>query len=113
MPSQRWLEATETLYPGATKIILSDYQEERVHQRNMQVKSFQLDQENLKYFVSYQRLRLLIVGGLAAFVAVAGVALIFADKPVSGFVLLAGEIAAIVAAFFGRRRSAGTVDGDD
>lgn len=41
---------------------------------------------------------------MAGFLALAGVALIFFDKPVYGFVLLAAEIAAIVAAFFGRRR---------
>jgi hypothetical protein len=104
MPSQRWLEAAEKLHPGATKIILEDFQAERDHQRDIQVKSLQLDQENLKEFSGYQRLRLLIVGGLAGFLAVAGVALIFSGKPVSGFVLLASEIAAIVAAFFGSRR---------
>jgi hypothetical protein len=104
MPSQRWLEAAEKLHPGATKIILDDFQAERVHQRDIQTKSLQLDQENLREFSGYQRLRLIIVGGLAGFLAVAGVALIASGKPVSGFVLLAGEIAAIVAAFFGSRR---------
>lgn len=104
MPSQRWLEGAEKLHVGATKILLDDFQQERAHQREMQAQSLQLDKENLREFASYQRLRLLIVGGLAGFLAIAGVALIFAGKPISGFALLAGEIAAVVAAFFGRKR---------
>lgn len=65
-----------------------------------------IDKASLKAFSDYQLLRLRIVGFLAAFLALAGLALIVFDKPIYGFVLLVAEIAGVVLAFFGRRQQA-------
>jgi hypothetical protein len=111
LPNRQWFEAIERLHPGATGMIIKDYTDERQHQRAMQMEALRVDQGSLDAFSRYQLLRLKIVGALAAFFAISGLALILFDKPIYGFVLLIGEIAAVVLAFFGRRRKAD--DGPD
>ncbi len=101
LPNRQWFEAIETLYPGTTEIIVKDYADERDHQRRMQEEALTIDNASLKAFSDYQLLRLRIVGFLAAFLALAGLALIVFDKPIYGFVLL---VAGVVLAFFGRRQ---------
>jgi hypothetical protein len=93
------------LPPGSAEKIIDDFTEQQKHQRKMQREALQIDAENLAAFSGYQHLRLVIVGLLAGFIAIAGVALILLDKEVYGLVLLVGEIAAMILAFFGRRQS--------
>jgi hypothetical protein len=104
LPNRQWFAGVERLHQGATAEIIKDYTDERQHQRVMQQKALEVDQSSLDAFAAYQLTRLRIVGSLAALIAIAGVALIFADKPLAGFVLLIGEIAGMVLAFFGRRK---------
>jgi hypothetical protein len=103
MPGHRWLEKVEALHPGATELMLNDFAEERQHQRMLQAKAVELDDRNLQAFSEYQTLRLKIAGAVAVFFAVAGLALIFFNKPIQGFVLLVSEIAVLVLALYGRR----------
>lgn len=105
LPGIPWFEAVERLAPGSTEKIVDDFTEQRVHQRALQREALQIDAKNLDAFSGYQYLRLVIVGLLAGFIAIAGVALILLDKEIYGLVLLVGEIAAMVLAFFGRRQS--------
>lgn len=72
----------------------------------MQEEALRIDKASLKAFSDYQLLRLGIVGFLAAFLALASLALIVFDKPIYGFVLLVAEIGGVVLAFFGRRQQA-------
>ncbi len=104
LPNRQWFEAIESLYPGTTEIIAKDYADEREHQRRLQAEALKIDEGSLKAFSDYQLLRLRIVGLLAGFLALAGLALIVFDKPIYGFVLLVAEIAGVVLAFFGRRQ---------
>jgi hypothetical protein len=105
LPGVPWFETVERLAPGSTEKIIDDFTEQRKHQRELQREALRIDAKNLDAFSGYQHLRLVIVGLLAGFIAVAGVVLILLDKEVYGLVLLVGEIAAMVLAFFGRRRS--------
>jgi hypothetical protein len=105
LPGIPWFEAVERLAPGSAEKIVDDFTEERKHQRALQKEALIIDARNLDAFSTYQRLRLVIVGLLAGFIAIAGVALILLDKEVYGLVLLVGEIAGMVLAFFGRRKS--------
>jgi uncharacterized membrane protein len=104
LPNRQWFEAIESLHPGTTEMIIKDYADEREHQRQMQREALRVDEGSLNAFSDYQLLRLKIVGFLAAFFALSGLALIIFDKPIYGFVLLVAEIAGVVLAFFGRRR---------
>jgi hypothetical protein len=104
LPNRHWFEAIERLHPGATEMIVKDYTDEREHQRQMQKEALRVDEGSLAAFSDYQLLRLKIVGTLAAFFALSGLALIVFDKPIYGFVLLVAEIGGVVLAFFGRRR---------
>jgi hypothetical protein len=106
LPGIPWFEAVERLAPGSTEKIVDDFTEQRKHQRALQDEALRIDAKNLDAFSAYQHLRLVIVGLLAGFIAIAGVALILLDKEMYGLVLLVGEIAAMVLAFFGRRQSA-------
>lgn len=114
LPNRHWFEAIERLQPGTTAMIVKDYTDEREHQRQMQKEALRVDEASLDAFAGYQLVRLKIVGALAAFIALSGLALIVFDKPIYGFVLLIGEIAGVVLAFFSRRRNAeeGSEDGD-
>jgi hypothetical protein len=105
LPGIPWFEAVERLAPGSTEKIVDDFAEQRKHQRVLQKEALQIDAKNLDAFSGYQHLRLVIVGLLAGFIAVAGVALILLDKEIYGLVLLVGEIAAMVLAFFGSRQN--------
>jgi len=109
LPNAQWFGALEQIQPGVTDAIVRDYTDERSHQRTMQKEALRIDESSLNQFSRYQLARLLIAGGLAAFLAIAGVALIFFDQPIAGFVLLVAEIAGLVLAFFGRQQ---TVDED-
>jgi hypothetical protein len=106
LPNRQWFEAVERIHPGATAMIIKDYTDERAHQRQMQMEALRVDEGSLGAFARYQLVRLGIVGALAALFALSGFALIVFDKPIYGFVLLVGEIAAVALAFFGRRRDA-------
>jgi len=99
LPDQAWFAGLEAIHPGATEIILRDFTEERQHQRRMQEQAFGLDSKVFAEFSRYQKTRLWIAGGLAFFLAVAGLALILLDKAVYGFVLLIAEITGLVGAF--------------
>jgi hypothetical protein len=112
LPSQDWLTAVEALHPGATEMVLQDFTDERSHQRQMQTKALELDAVVVKDFTHYQMARLLIAGGLALFVAAAGIALILLDKGVYGFVLLIAELAGLVGVFLYGRRSEADQDFD-
>ena len=104
LPNARWFEALEQIQPGVTEAIVRDYTEEREHQRRMQAEALRIDEQSLGQFSRYQFARLLIAGGIAAFLAIAGVALIFFHEPIAGFILLVAEITGLVLAFLGRRR---------
>jgi len=84
-------------------MILTDFTEERQHQREMQRKALELDAVVVKDFGGYQRSRLWIAGGLAFFLAICGLVLILLDKAVYGFVLLVGEIATLIGVFLVQR----------
>jgi hypothetical protein len=99
LPDQDWFSGLESLHPGATELILRDFTEERQHQRRMQEKAIHLDAEVFSKFSNYQRSRLWIAGGLALFLATGGLALIFLDKAVYGFVLLVAEITGLMGVF--------------
>lgn len=103
LPGDDWLANVERLCPGATEMILTDFTEERQHQREMQRRALELDAVVVKDFGGYQHNRLLIAGGLAFFLAVCGLVLILLDRAVYGFVLLVGEIATLVGVFLVQR----------
>lgn len=103
LPDQDWFAGLEAIHPGSTEIILRDFTEERQHQRRMQERAITLDARVFSEFSRYQQSRLWIAGGLALFLAAGGLALIFFDKAVYGFVLLIGEIAGLMAVFFAQR----------
>jgi uncharacterized membrane protein len=105
LPDHDWFAGLEVIHPGATEIILRDFTEERVHQRKMQEKAIDLDTQVFLEFSRYQRSRLWMAGGLALFLAAGGLALIFFDKAIYGFVLLVSEIAVLAGVFFARRAS--------
>lgn len=105
LPDQDWFAGLEAIHPGATEVILRDFTEERVHQRKMQEKAIDLDAHVFSEFSRYQRSRLWIAGGLALFLAAGGLALIFFDKAIYGFVLLVSEIAVLTGVFLARRVS--------
>lgn len=109
LPDHDWFAGLEAIHPGSTEIILRDFTEERGHQRKMQEKAIALDAEVFSEFSRYQRTRLWLAGGLALFMAAGGLALIFFDKAIYGFVLLIGEIVALAGVFLARSIS----DDDD
>jgi hypothetical protein len=94
-------------------MVLQDFTDERRHQRQLQSKALDLDAVVVKDFTRYQMARLVIAGGLALFVAAAGIALIFFDKGVYGFVLLIAELAGLVGVFLYGRGSDADQDGLD
>jgi hypothetical protein len=103
LPDQDWFAGLEAIHPGATEIILRDFAEERTHQREMQERAISLDALVFSEFSHYQRSRLWMAGGLALFLATGGLALIFFDKAIYGFVLLVSEIAVLVGVFLAQR----------
>lgn len=105
LPDQEWFAGLEAIHPGATEIILRDFTEERTHQRKMQEKAIDLDAHVFSEFSRYQRARLWTAGGLALFLAAGGLALIFFDKAIYGFILLVSEIAVLAAVFLARKIS--------
>lgn len=105
LPSQHWLRDVEQLRPGATDLILQEYEEQQRHRRSMEVEVLDFDRRSLQAFTNYQLLQLGIAGLLATLLAAAGLALILLDKPITGFILLIGEIGALVLAFYGRQAS--------
>jgi hypothetical protein len=78
-------------------MLLADYREQRDHAREMERESLQFDRENLSGFISYQKERLRIAGGLAALLVVAGIVFVAAGLPLVGLAILVAEIAALAA----------------
>lgn len=105
LPDEHWFQTVEQLHPGATEMLLTDYRDQREHSRDMEKRSLALDDKTLSGFIRYQMNRLWIAGSLAGLVAVAGIVLIAVGLPIVGLIFLVAEIAALVAAFFGMRRS--------
>ena len=104
LPAEHWLEAVEALHAGSTQLILEDYRDQREHVRAMERKALEIDHEDLRLFARYQTVRLVMVGLLAAVIALGGIVLIAAGKDIAGLVVLVVEIAGLVAAFYGRDR---------
>lgn len=104
LPSKDWFEGVEALAPGATDLILRDYEKERAHQREIQKEAIQVDKQALSDFSRYQTLRLAVVGVIAIIFAAGGVACVLAGKSIAGLAILATELAGLVYAFFERRR---------
>lgn len=71
----------------------------------MHEKALDLDSYAVRDFARYQTLRLWMAGALTLFLAAGGLALIFLDKAVYGFVLLVAEIAGLMAVFLALRVS--------
>jgi uncharacterized membrane protein len=105
LPGDDWLANVEKIRPGATDMILRDFEQEREHQRDMQRKAIEIDARAVRDFGLYQNRRLLLAGGFAFFLAACGLVLILLDKAVLGFVLLVGEIATLVGVFLAQRAS--------
>jgi|tagenome__1003787_1003787.scaffolds.fasta_scaffold20781011_1 hypothetical protein len=105
LPDQAWFQAVEPLYRGATEMILSDYRDQRDHERDMQKRSLDFDRENLRAFARYQTTRLVIAGGVALLIVTAAIVLIAVGKPVAGFAVVIAEVAGLVLAFFGTRHT--------
>jgi hypothetical protein len=83
--------------------MLKDYRVQREHERDMEVRSFELDTESFRAFARYQTLQLVAVAVIAVLIASGGIVLAAAGKPVAGLAVLVGEIAALVLAFYGRQ----------
>jgi hypothetical protein len=105
LPDQAWFLAVERIHPGATELILSDYREQREHERQIEQQSLALDRESFGAFARYQTLQLVFVALIAALIAAGGIVLVATGRSVGGLAVLVGEIAALVLAFFGRGRT--------
>lgn len=103
LPDQRWFEAVEQLYPGATGKLLDDFVADREHARAMESERVALDRQNLDGFVTYQLRQQRWVGVIATLIVIGSIALIVAGLPVAGLALIVAELASLVAVFFGRR----------
>src|ERR1700733_1259104 len=96
LPDQSWFQAVEQLHSGATELMLNDYRVQREHERDMEVRSFELDRESFRAFARYQTLQLVAVALIAVLIASGGIVLVAAGKSVAGLAVLVGEIAALV-----------------
>jgi hypothetical protein len=112
LPDQRWFAEVEQVHPGATELILTDYRDQRQHEREMEKEAIALDRVSFQIFARYQTTQLLIAGGLATLLAVAGIVLIAVGLPIGGLVILIAEIAALAATFLGRGRRQRSEDND-